>query len=480
MERILKQRVRLAAFAALGGILALVVAMQLIFARVTKEDDWVEHAHRVRFLATSVLVSVFRAVDSGADPAGLHILLSSPSLPGTVGAQGDPLPAGQTGRWDPPLHLLGELEGLVRDNPDQTHRVQALRGLIDAHREQVGDKNEDPDRVAFLEAVKDAVAIIHLDETHILQRRVRQLERLRWLFIGGSIGISLIAGALTWWQWRGALGEVSREEAMRAQLQAMLADKTALLREVNHRVGNGLATTAMLLHLQARHTQDPQASHALTQARRRTQALSQVHRHLLQMGAVDRVSYAALLPGLLADLADDLGTRVEVTLDGRERTGQISVDAATALALILHEVMGAVRDLDADIRTGLDVRLVCRADGVVCQISDAAGRLRAIPPFPGGPLPDVDAPALAATATTTGTTGGTPVDVRSAPSPVAAASVALDTAPPALSLSPTALTVIATLAHQIGATLTHPIPGYRWDVRLSCVGSDGVAALADV
>lgn len=414
---------RLAAYAALGGILVLLLAMQMIFARVVKEDDWVEHAHRVRFTSTSLLVAVFRAVAKDGDPAVLPLYLSVPPVGGGTSFPVSPgVVSGAVSGWEPALHGLAVLTDLVRDDPGQVRRVAELRALVEERAARRGP-DDDAARAAFLEMVRDRVTAIHGEETRLLERRTRRVGHLRWLFVGGSLGISLIVGVLTWWQWRGALAEATRDEAARRRLQGMLTEKTALLREVSHRVGNGLAMVTTLLQLQARDTTDPAAAGALAQARRRTRALGVIHRHLLRADAVGVVDFATLFPSLMTELAADHGRAARVLVDGPAMP--VPVDTALAVALILDEILdeilgassddGPPDDRSPEDGGALALRLM-RADGaVLCRIDDSRGRL---PPL----------------------------------SAAAASGV-------------TSRTIIDTLARQIAATLACPVPGRRWEIR---------------
>lgn len=454
VELILQRRMRLAAFAALGGILALLLAMQMIFAGVVKEDDWVEHAHRVRFTSTSLLVAVFRAVAKDSDRAALPPLYlslpsttvaslasapppdtppASPPVSGTPPAA-DPaadMVSGAAPRWQPAMRGLAVLADLIRDDPRQIRRVAELRVLVEERAGRHGP-DDDSTRAAFLETVRDRVAAIHEEETRLLERRTRRVGHLRWLFVGGSLGISLIVGALTWWQWQSALAEAAREEAARLRLQGMLAEKTALLREVNHRVGNGLAMMTTLLQLQARDTADPAAIQALGQARRRTRALGVIHRHLLRANAVEVVDYRALFPPLMTELAADHGRAVRVEVGGP--AVPVPVDAALALALILDEALGALsggtpsegarpgaapsgEGLDDDDGGRLAIHLMLADDAVLCRVDDPRGRL----------LPSALAEGDG--------------------------------------IGSTSRVIIETLARQIAATLSYPVPGHRWEIR---------------
>ncbi|MFC5175513.1 sensor histidine kinase [Nocardioides taihuensis] len=117
-----------------------------------------------------------------------------------------------------------------------------------------------------------------------------------------------------------------------------LVTKDATIREIHHRVKNNLQTVAALLRLQARRIDEPAARSALEEAVRRVGSIAIVHETLSQ--TVDE--YVAF-----DDVVDRLGVMVsEVGVtEGRVRVrregsfGELSSEAATALAMVLTEVL---------------------------------------------------------------------------------------------------------------------------------------------
>lgn len=94
----------------------------------------------------------------------------------------------------------------------------------------------------------------------------------------------------------------------------------AMLREVNHRVGNSLQLVSSFISLQSRTIQDPQAKEAFRATQARIEAVSQVHRRLYTSADMTRVS----LDGYLGSLAEELA----LSLCAGEDACSIRVDAA--------------------------------------------------------------------------------------------------------------------------------------------------------
>src|SRR5450432_3372033 len=104
-------------------------------------------------------------------------------------------------------------------------------------------------------------------------------------------------------------------EARSGALEAALAQKTALLEEVDHRVKNNLQLIASLILLQSRRTADEAARAALKSVLERVTAVATVHRRLFQ-GDPSRLEVADFVRDLTSDLAAAAGRDdLEIALD---------------------------------------------------------------------------------------------------------------------------------------------------------------------
>ncbi len=172
-------------------------------------------------------------------------------------------------------------------------------------------------------------------------------------------------------------------------LNAALAAKTNLTREVNHRVKNNLQIVTSLLTLQADRVADAYARDALGQARARIAALGLIHRVLYDhdtynaLGTVDmRLLTDELCPQLRA--ANPAQNSIELRCDCD--VFQVSVDQAVPLTLFIVEVVtNAYRHGYANKGNGLinvrivimsgDVRLSVEDDGMGYDSVDPVGKM---------------------------------------------------------------------------------------------------------
>jgi two-component sensor histidine kinase len=121
-------------------------------------------------------------------------------------------------------------------------------------------------------------------------------------------------------------------------LEAALAQKDALLHEVDHRVKNNLQLIASLILLQSRRTTDETSRQALKAVLERVTAVATVHRRLFQDDPL-RFDVADFVRDLTGDLAvaagrDDLEIRLELD------EVALPASSAAAFALVINELLG--------------------------------------------------------------------------------------------------------------------------------------------
>lgn len=121
-------------------------------------------------------------------------------------------------------------------------------------------------------------------------------------------------------------------------LQRALDQKTALLHEVDHRVKNNLQLISSLLLLQSRRIADAETRETLTSMLHRVSALATVHRNLFQNEDVASFDVCAFLRDIASDLVDASG-RGDVTIEHDQRPAAIPAQKASAVALIVNELL---------------------------------------------------------------------------------------------------------------------------------------------
>lgn len=185
---------------------------------------------------------------------------------------------------------------------------------------------------------------------------------------------------------RGTNDELERQVGARtADLEHALAQKTALLHEVDHRVKNNLQVISSLMLLKARRTPEGEVRDALQGMAERIGALSTAHRMLYSSDDVSHFDLSDFTSDFLADVNASLDTertRVEAFVE------PVAVTAAMAapLALMIHELISnAVRHAFPNERPGrITVSARHEAGSLRIIIADDGVGLTAAEPNPAG------------------------------------------------------------------------------------------------
>ncbi len=150
--------------------------------------------------------------------------------------------------------------------------------------------------------------------------------------------------------------------AERARLQAAIAQRELLVREVHHRIKNNLQGVAGLLQQNA--ARHPEVAMVLSEAVGQVQAIAQVYG--LQVGASGPLEVAGLLRAIAASLQRTFGRTLTVRVDG-EVPHLLPEAEAIPVALTLNELLtNAIKHGRGD-----EVRSQLAADGDVLTLSIA-------------------------------------------------------------------------------------------------------------
>jgi two-component sensor histidine kinase len=117
-----------------------------------------------------------------------------------------------------------------------------------------------------------------------------------------------------------------------------ILSKDATIREIHHRVKNNLQTVAALLRLQARRVQAPEARLALEESMRRVSSIALVH-ETLSVSVDEEVDFDEIVDRLLVMLSDVMGSAGRIQLRRSGTFGDIPAEIATALVLVLTELV---------------------------------------------------------------------------------------------------------------------------------------------
>jgi len=165
---------------------------------------------------------------------------------------------------------------------------------------------------------------------------------------------------------------LARDEA---ELEASLAEKTVLLKEIHHRVKNNLQLIASILNLQMRQVRDPAARQVLQNVQDRVLGLATIHRSLYQSerlselradGLIDEISRQLLALGAAPGSGISVQTRFDPIM--------MSPDRLVPLSLLLSEaVTNALKYIGKPENGGppvLEIALTLEGDDVVLSVTN--------------------------------------------------------------------------------------------------------------
>lgn len=259
---------------------------------------------------------------------------------------------------------LDILESLVARDAEQKSRVESLRQnmrvkLAELGRtielERSGRRDEaisfvrDGPGIVAMNAIRDTVLDVQRVENARLLSLYRSEERRR---LWGSIGIVIALAGLAFAAWQQLRSRQRRSAALalsNAELERIVSERTrqleseqlrmeALLRDVNHRVGNNLAMVSALLNVQSRQSPEPAVKAALVQAQSRIQAIAAGQRRLRLDLETDEIDARPYMEDLLAEIGKAAEGR-PIALDLQMETIRLPGRDAVSFVVIVNELV---------------------------------------------------------------------------------------------------------------------------------------------
>jgi len=169
--------------------------------------------------------------------------------------------------------------------------------------------------------------------------------------------------------------DISELRAVQNTLTATVKDKTALLREVHHRVKNNLQVITSLLRLEAGRTGNAEAVGVLQAMQGRIRSMALLHELLYRSGTNAAIELGPYLEQLAQEAIRALAARgARIQLQTGLDSAWVTMDQATSCGLLVNElVANAIKHGFLDGRGGsvvLTVRMAPQAGQVVVQVSD--------------------------------------------------------------------------------------------------------------
>lgn len=267
------------------------------------------------------------------------------------------------------LPSLDQIEQLVAYSPTQLERLQRARAITTRKLGEMAEtialvrRGQRSDAIALVaqgtgnqltQELREVVSAIQLDENLRLNASSRREARRRVL---ASVGILVALAGLcfaAWLQLRVRHRRAVLLSSSNAELERKVSERTlqlenerlrieALLRDVNHRVGNNLAMVSALLNVQSRQTREPAVKQALAQAQSRIQAIAAGQRRLRLDIEADEIEAQPYLEDLLAEIgkaAEGRPIEIDLAMDAIRLPGR---DAVSFVVVINELVTNAIK-----------------------------------------------------------------------------------------------------------------------------------------
>ncbi len=138
--------------------------------------------------------------------------------------------------------------------------------------------------------------------------------------------------------WIGTITDITERKQAEEALQASLAEKEVLLREVHHRVKNNMAAIIGLLNLQQNAIDDPQARSIMTDLSSRIRAMSLVHEKLYRSATLSKIDFQEYLQSLISHLRTSFSSpQIKCVI---ETYGvEMPLDLAVPCGMIINELI---------------------------------------------------------------------------------------------------------------------------------------------
>ncbi|HOP41058.1 MAG TPA: PAS domain S-box protein, partial [Geobacteraceae bacterium] len=165
------------------------------------------------------------------------------------------------------------------------------------------------------------------------------------------------------------LVDITETKRAEERVQAALAEKEVLLKEVHHRVKNNLQIISSLLDLQSDYIHEGESRRYITESQDRIRSMALVHEQLYKSDDLSLIDFARYVNDLVTHLGNSLlGNRGSVATEVDVRNVELGIDEAIPCGLIINElVSNALEHAFSDGGTGI-IR--------ICGTMDEEGNVR--------------------------------------------------------------------------------------------------------
>jgi len=170
--------------------------------------------------------------------------------------------------------------------------------------------------------------------------------------------------------------DITERKKMTEQIEASLAEKEVLLKEIHHRVKNNMQVISSLLFMQERLVKDDKTREILRESQNRIKSMALIHEKLYQSVDLVRIDYTEYLQGISRYMLESYHMDPTfIKLQISSETVFLNIDKAVPCSLILNELISnslkhafpkerkGIITIDLQIKAGTYILIYCD-DGI--------------------------------------------------------------------------------------------------------------------
>jgi PAS domain S-box-containing protein len=137
----------------------------------------------------------------------------------------------------------------------------------------------------------------------------------------------------------GRVTDITDRKAAEAKIQALLEEKSLILKEVHHRIKNNMATVVSLLNLQAGTLQEPVARDALLTAAGRVQSMMLLYEKLYTGETVGSAKASDYIPALIQEILNNMDVPIPITPVISVADINLEIKTLQSLGILINELV---------------------------------------------------------------------------------------------------------------------------------------------